>query len=169
MLRYNAENDMVQIFFNGQWNDWRSGGFQTVNFLKYKETDWNFTVSAATKAYEVDSSGYICFYATPTTSNAGGSVIATTDNYIDFTSKTKLSFNGEIFLYTTAKSWINIISEEGKTVASWTSPAPGSSAAGFSGTIDVSGITGKCRVQITLPCYGGYTRTWFWFKRFTLE
>lgn len=54
-MRYNAETDTVQIYYNGQWKDWKVGNMQDVYLYNYGED--NTVVTGGWVAYAYRNSG----------------------------------------------------------------------------------------------------------------
>ena len=88
-MRYNPDTDMVQIFYNGEWNDWKSGNMQT--FYLYKDGEINteldlsgYTWSTYSKTAPTKNLSNICVSLPSRTSGTTCSIFGT-DDLIDLT------------------------------------------------------------------------------------
>ena len=53
-VRYNAETDMLEIFYNNQWNEWKVAGIQKFNFITGTIlSDWSLTDMSLAYASDV--------------------------------------------------------------------------------------------------------------------
>lgn len=74
-MRYNEETDTVQIYYNGEWVDWKAGGMKELDLLGLAITDWttanltSFTLNPLKMIRSNPQSGAQT-YASITTNNA---------------------------------------------------------------------------------------------------
>lgn len=73
-IRYNPENDMIEIFYNGVWNAWKVSGMQSFDFpTDTVNNDWQSTIMNVTYASGVPNK--ITFTATSNNTSVGNSTI----------------------------------------------------------------------------------------------
>lgn len=162
-LRYDEDNDQIQALDTlGNWVDVYPTGhlplIPSFDMFTTAASDYNITKegdAASRTTTNFSNTGTVLQYGISMSagSNAGSAAKFVTNFTIDLSNYNYLKLTGITRSYTNARQTIAYIDSNNSAHTIYTCPTAGNIDVSFSDVVDISAITGECKIQITILGY----------------